>query len=224
MRADSTGTGIGTIVMPASTFLTRVDWTASTGTVKVYYNPTVFGTQDNFTTGNGRFVLASSSQITQYMLVNTPANLQAIGTNGTTLAQNYALGPADLNMTGFPFLPLGIIGGGFTGKFDGLGHTISNLTIALNDTTTQSTGMFSLIAAGGRQQPQLRERQCQRERGLRFEHQFAMGRRRRRLECRNHQQRHGDRDGQRLQYPRRHRRRAGRPERNARPGAVIPER
>src|SRR6185295_7394442 len=53
MRADSTGTGIGTIVMPASTFLTRVDWTNSTGTVKVYYNPAVFGTQDNFTTGNG---------------------------------------------------------------------------------------------------------------------------------------------------------------------------
>ena len=113
--------------------------------MKVYYNPTVFGTQDNFTTGNGRIVLASSSQITQYMLVNTPANLQAIGTNGTTLAQNYALGPADLNMTGFPFIPIGSIGGGFTGKFDGLGNTISNLTIALNDTTTQSIGMFSLI-------------------------------------------------------------------------------
>jgi filamentous hemagglutinin family protein len=151
LRADSTGKGSGTLLMPFATFNTRVDWTASTGTVKVYYNPAVFGTQDNFTTppAAGRIVLASFSQLTQYMLVNTPAQLQAIGTNGTTLAQNYALGPADLNMTGFPFIPIGNIGGSFTGKFDGLGNTISNLTIALNNPTTQSTGMFSFIGSTG---------------------------------------------------------------------------
>jgi len=151
LRADSTGKGSGTLLMPASTFPTRVDWTASTGTVKVYYNPAVFGTQDNFTTppAAGRIVLASFSQLTQYMLVNTPANLQFIGTNGTTVAQNYALGPANLNMTGFPFIPIGSISGAFTGKFDGLGNTISNLTIALNNPTTQSIGMFSFVGPNG---------------------------------------------------------------------------
>ena len=71
LRADNSGTGTGTIVMPASTFQNRVNWTASTGTVAVYYNPATFGTQNNFTTGNGRFSLASPSQLTAYMLVNS---------------------------------------------------------------------------------------------------------------------------------------------------------
>jgi filamentous hemagglutinin family protein len=151
MQADVTGTGTGTIIMPGGTQSVRVDWTGSTGTVTNYYNPTVFGTQNDFTVGNGRFSLASPNQLTQYMLVNTPANLQAIGTNATTLAQNYALGPANLNMTGFPFLPIGYSGFQFTGRFDGLGHTISNLTIAPVAPAAfgVSIGLFSSIGATG---------------------------------------------------------------------------
>jgi filamentous hemagglutinin family protein len=150
MRADNTGTGTGTIVMNPSTTVNRVDWTASTGKVTVFYNDPNYASPRDFTGAlvNGRFALASPSQLTAYMLVNTPTQLQSIGTNATTLAGNYALGPADLNMSGFPFVPIGSISGAFTGKFDGLGNTISKLTIALNDPTTQSIGMFSVIGAG----------------------------------------------------------------------------
>ena len=82
MRADSTGTGVGTIVMPAGTTSHRVNWTGSTGTITVYYNPSVFGTPNNFTTGNGfHRISASPGQLTAYMLVNTATNLQNISTN-----------------------------------------------------------------------------------------------------------------------------------------------
>src|SRR5712691_3970888 len=77
LRADSNGTGSGTIVMPAGTFPTRVDWTGSSGNVSVFYNPTSFPIQDNLTTGNGRILGNSPGQITQYMLVNNVASLQA---------------------------------------------------------------------------------------------------------------------------------------------------
>ena len=151
MRADSTGTGVGTIVMPPGTTSQRVNWTGSTGTVTVYYNPTVFGTQDNFTTGNGFINLASPSQLTQYMLVNTATNLQNISTN---LAGTYALGK-DINAISIPnFAPLGNISPTqFTGILDGTNlaggrYTISNLTIAPTSGTT-NVGLFGVIAATG---------------------------------------------------------------------------
>ena len=150
MRADSTGTGTGTLVMGPITNPTRINWSNSTGTITLYYNPTGFGTQDNFTTGS-RVIVGPSSTLTQYMLVNTPANLQAIGASVSTLGQNYAVGPANLNMTGFPFLPIGAAGAPFTGRFDGLGNTISNLTIAPTAPSAfgVSIGMFGTIGATG---------------------------------------------------------------------------
>ena len=150
MRADSTGTGVGTLVMGPITNPTRINWGNSTGTITLTYNPTAFGTQDNFTTGSG-VIVGPSSTLTQYMLVNTPANLQAIGTNATTLGGNYALGPTNLDMTAFPFLPIGGPGGPFTGRFDGLGNTISNLTIApvAPSAFGISVGMFGTIGATG---------------------------------------------------------------------------
>jgi filamentous hemagglutinin family protein len=150
MKADGTGTGFGTMDMIPITNPTRINWTNSTGTVSIYYNPTAFGTQDNFSSGN-RIILASPSQLTQYMLVNNVTNLQAIGTNTTTLAQNYALGPVNLDLTSIPFTPIGYSSFLFTGKFDGLGHTISNLTIAPTTPAAfgVSIGLFSAIGATG---------------------------------------------------------------------------
>jgi filamentous hemagglutinin family protein len=148
MHADSTGTGFGTIVMPAGTTSQRINWTGSTGTVTVYYNPTVFGTQDNFTVGNGHIGLATPSQLTQYMLVNTETKLQNMGVN---LAGNYALSK-DINAGSIPnFVPIGNTSPNFTGIFDGQNHTISNLHIApVNPVNFGiSVGMFSTIGATG---------------------------------------------------------------------------
>ncbi|TMJ03978.1 MAG: filamentous hemagglutinin N-terminal domain-containing protein [Alphaproteobacteria bacterium] len=147
MHADSTGTGSGTLVLTPFTNPVRINWTASTGTISLYYNPTVFGTQDTFTTGNGNIQVANASQLTQYMLVNTEVKLQAIGTNGTTLAQNYALGK-DINAGSIPnFTPMQT----YSGKFDGLGHTISNLTIApvAPSSVGIGVGLFAAIGATG---------------------------------------------------------------------------
>ena len=44
------GSGNGIVVMPFATFNNRVDWTASTGTVTVFYNPTSYTSPTNFTT------------------------------------------------------------------------------------------------------------------------------------------------------------------------------
>ncbi len=148
MRADRTGTGIGTILIPNITFPTRINWTNSTGTVSIYYNPTAFGTQDNFSSLN-RIQLATPSQLTQYMLVNNQTNLQLIGSSVSFLSQNYALGPTTLNLVG-TFAPIGDPGSPFTGRFDGLSHTISNLTIAPGQPGhRRSVGMFGAIGATG---------------------------------------------------------------------------
>jgi mucin-19 len=150
MRADNTGIGTGTVFLDANTFSNRIDWSSSTGKVSVYYNPAVFGTQDNFTTGNGRIALASTGQITQYMLVNDKAHLQNIATN---LAGTYALG-RDIDASGAPINPLGNISPvRFTGildgaKLDGTRYTISNLTVAPHTGTT-NVGLFGVIGAGG---------------------------------------------------------------------------
>jgi filamentous hemagglutinin family protein len=149
LHADSTGKGSGTILMSLSTFNNRVDWTASTGNIAVYYNPSSYTSPTNFTTpsSTGRFTLASPSQLTAYMLVNDARNLRDIDTN---LAGNYALGRNITDFTSFPnFAPIGDISHPFTGKFDGLGNTISNLTIAPNNATLQSIGLFSFIGSTG---------------------------------------------------------------------------
>jgi len=147
MRADSTGTGFGTINFTQNTMGSRVDWTNSTGKVDFYYNPASFPIPTDFTpTGQGGgtrgVTFASASQFTAYMLVNTPSNLQDISQN---LSGNYALG-RDIDLVSVEsFAPLGQ----FAGVFDGLGHTIDNLTLAPNDPTTRNIGLFSTIEASG---------------------------------------------------------------------------
>lgn len=81
---------------------------------------------------------------------STGTDLQGI--NGA-LGVNYVLG-ADIDASatsgwnsGAGFAPIGNATTSFTGKFDGLGHTISNLTI--NRPTTDSVGLFGAIGAEG---------------------------------------------------------------------------
>ena len=153
IRADSSGTGTGTINLASGTDSGRINWGGSTGTVTFYYNPTTFGTQNNFTTGNGRVVTNGltpvPNQFTAYMLVNNSADLTLIGTNASTLGEKYALG-RDIDATNFPSTtPLG----NFTGVLDGFGgigpnRTISNLTLAPTSGGISNIGLFSTTAIG----------------------------------------------------------------------------
>ena len=152
MRADSTGTGTGTLVMGPITNPTRINWGSSTGAITLYYNPTAFGTQDTFTSG-GRIIVGPSSTLTQYMLVNSKTDLINIATN---LAGTYALGK-NIDASGAAMAPLGNISPTqFTGILDGYGgiggagnfRTISNMTIAPTSGTT-NVGLFGVIGATG---------------------------------------------------------------------------
>src|SRR5262249_18680423 len=147
LRADNTGTGQGTVVFDSGG---HVDYTHSTGTVSIFYNPS--GSQaskyQNPTNyfcppcpgGGGVFVNPNQpSQLTAYMLVNTVSDLDAVRTN---TAGTYALGTKiTLDPTQL-FTPIQ----NFTGLLDGQGQTIANLTIA---STTQNIGLFGTIASTG---------------------------------------------------------------------------
>ncbi len=83
---------------------------------------------------------------TPYTLISTPAELQAVATNVTG---HYAVAN-DLDMTGFAFTPIGtdqtfFTGyiGAFSGVFEGLGHSIANLTI--NQPTSSYAGLFGYL-------------------------------------------------------------------------------
>ena len=167
LRADSTGTGTGTVKFASYPYSTpgHVDFSGSTGTVSVFYNPaqplegppgqskyqnpTDFSCPSPCSTGAAGGVLLNPnqpSQLTAYMLVNTAADLNAVRTNqggAYALALNR---PTPLDAGSIPnFAPIP----DFTGVFDGQGQTIANLTIAPNNSTTHDVGLFGVIGASG---------------------------------------------------------------------------
>jgi filamentous hemagglutinin family protein len=145
LRADNTGRGQGTIVFEPGG---HVDFTQSTGTVSLLYNPSGFQTTkyQNPTNyfcppceGGGGVFAREPSQLTAYMLVNTTGDLDAVRTNPSG---TYALGTKITFEPNQTFTPIAT----FSGLFDGQGQTISNLTIA---STTQNIGLFGTIASAG---------------------------------------------------------------------------
>src|SRR6516164_8968110 len=147
LRADNTGTGQGTVVFDSGG---HVDYTHSTGTVSIFYNPS--GSQaskyQNSTNyfcppcpgGGGVFVNVNQpSQLTAYMLVNTVSDLDAVRTN---TAGTYSLGTKITFNPDQTFTPIP----NFAGLFDGQGQTIANLTIA---STAQNVGLFGTIGSSG---------------------------------------------------------------------------
>src|SRR6516225_4030593 len=145
LRADNTGTGQGTVVFDSGG---HVDYTHSTGTVSIFYNPggsqtTKYQNPTNYfcppCPGGGGVFVQQSSQLTAYMLVNTAGDLDAVRTNQSG---TYALGTNITLDPNQPFTPIP----NFTGLFDGQGQTIANLTIA---STTQNIGLFGTIASAG---------------------------------------------------------------------------
>src|SRR5262244_3474436 len=145
LRADNTGTGQGTVVFDSGG---HVDYTHSTGTVSIFYNPggsqtTKYQNPTNYfcppCPGGGGVFVQQSSQLTAYMLVNTAGDLDAVRTNQSG---TYALGTNITLNPNQPFTPIP----NFAGLFDGQGQTIANLTIA---STTQNIGLFGSIASAG---------------------------------------------------------------------------
>jgi filamentous hemagglutinin family protein len=83
---------------------------------------------------------------TPYILISTPAELQAVANNVTG---HYAVAN-DLDMSGVTFTPIGtdqtfFTGyiGAFSGVFEGLGHSIAHLTI--NQPTSAYAGLFGYL-------------------------------------------------------------------------------
>src|SRR5262249_5527794 len=148
LRADSTGRGTGTVNFATYPFATagRVDYTGSTGTISIYYNPTQpeignkYNNPTNFACSgscpSGGVLLNPSqqSQLAPYMLVNSASDLQLVSGN---LAGRYALGRS-FSASGFTGYAPGTT---FTGVLDGNGgltdpsisdknYIISNLNLS----------------------------------------------------------------------------------------------
>ena len=124
------------------------------GTVKVGMNADGFTGRVDFPARSGAtFLSINALPITVIDTLGAPGSitgtdLQGINGSAANLAKNYALG-ADIPAAatsgwnaGAGFLPIGV----FTGTFDGLGHTVTGLTI--NRTGTANVGLFGQVAAG----------------------------------------------------------------------------
>jgi filamentous hemagglutinin family protein len=144
MRADSTAIDNGGSVVNNGT----VDWSKSTGIVSTYYDKNgsnTPGVQLGNTAWRAPQYSGLATQLTAYQLVNTPDEMDAIGTTG-----NYALG-ADIVL---PYWAFDHVDGVFTGQFDGMGHTLSNV-VDISDaffTTIGQTGVIRNLNITGAQE------------------------------------------------------------------------
>lgn len=131
LRADNTGDGSGAVALNG-----QINFAGSTGHVTIFYNPAGgYSAPVDYAAGIA-VNPGVTSQATAYMLVNSLANLQALGTNQTGI---YALGRA-INAAGANFTP---IAAGFAGTLYGQGLTISGLTV----NGTGAVGLFSSLAS-----------------------------------------------------------------------------
>ncbi|MBX9847519.1 MAG: S8 family serine peptidase [Xanthobacteraceae bacterium] len=136
--ADSTGTGVGTVIFgPGAVITTR-------GEVNIAFNPTGPGPKYSAPIENYSLnvnLIGIGAKLHQYMKVNTPSDVQAMTNN---LSADYLLGrDIDMGSFGSGFVPIGN-GSAYTGSFEGLGNTISNLTITSN---LANVGLFSQLSS-----------------------------------------------------------------------------
>jgi filamentous hemagglutinin family protein len=125
LRADASGIDNGGSVINNGT----IDWSKSTGIVSALYDMNGSyspGTLVANPVWSAPLYNGLVTQITGYQLVNSVTDLQNIQNN---LAGNYALGK-DIDGSNFAFVTLGVppfFPVMFTGQFDGMWHTISNV-------------------------------------------------------------------------------------------------
>tara|TARA_R110001606_G_scaffold108853_1_gene234092 strand:- start:560 stop:5311 length:4752 start_codon:yes stop_codon:yes gene_type:complete len=112
--------------------------TTDGGTADYHINaPINLQSGNNFTTQKG-----STGSVISYTVVNDAAALQAMNSD---LAVNYAVG-SNIDLSSISnWQPVGE-SDRFTGTFNGLGHTLSNLTI--NRSSTDFVGLFGATASG----------------------------------------------------------------------------
>ena len=113
------GTGTVNMAMGATDFTGRIDF-SGTGALKINNNP--------------------------YSVIQDAAGLQGINTTG--LAGYYALG-SDVGLSGIAnFVPVGTASSLFTGRFNGLGHRVTDLNI--NQSSSSSfVGLFAHVSSSG---------------------------------------------------------------------------
>ena len=151
VRADSSGTGVGTIGFGGSGLI------STSGPVALYFNPTVnsVGSLVNTTSytnpiENFSTKVIGGAALTQYMLVNSVFDLQNIQNN---LSGNYALGrdidaSATVNWnSGNGFQPIGELLARFEGRLFGQGKTIDGLII--NRPSGVGIGLFGAVGSSG---------------------------------------------------------------------------
>jgi filamentous hemagglutinin family protein len=127
LRADASGIDNGGSVINNGT----IDWSKSTGIVSMLYDMNGSyspGTLVGNPAWSAPLYSGLVTQITGYQLVNSVTDLQNIANN---LAGNYALGK-DIDGSNFAFVTLAdstvpLVPVAFTGQFDGMWHTISNV-------------------------------------------------------------------------------------------------
>ncbi|OJB18333.1 filamentous hemagglutinin [Burkholderia ubonensis] len=138
LRADATAIDNGGSVINNGT----VDWSKSTGIVSALYDMNGRyspGTLIGNAAWSAPLYSGLVTQITGYQLVNSVADLQNIAND---LAGNCALGK-DIDASNFAFATLGYASGTpFTGQFDGMWHTIRNIS-------PSSDAVFGDIGATG---------------------------------------------------------------------------
>ncbi|MGF6921897.1 filamentous hemagglutinin N-terminal domain-containing protein [Paraburkholderia sp. 40] len=126
LRADASGIDNGGSVINNGT----IDWSKSTGVVSALYDMNGSyspGTLVANPVWSAPLYSGLVTQITGYQLVNSVTDLQNVANN---MAGNYALGK-DIDGSNFAFVTLGVpppeVPIMFTGQFDGMWHTISNV-------------------------------------------------------------------------------------------------
>jgi filamentous hemagglutinin family protein len=161
LRADNSGLGTGTVNFltrrgedeEGPTITGRVDFSYSTGSVSIYYNPTTAlcdcTSKYQSPTDFSPYVSAGSGQLTSYMLVNNADDLAQIGLNSFSLNGRYALG-RDINASTFKGFSSGTTFNGLLDGNGGLGVTssINNLTLSSSQ-SQNSYGLFPFIGSSG---------------------------------------------------------------------------
>ena len=142
LHADNEATGTGTVNFNSTG---NLNFTGA-GNVDLFYHPAAYPTATNFTSK----VTMGSGTFTPYMTVDTATDLQNISNN---VAGKYALN-TDIDASSISnFVPIAHGASytnssqGFSGLFDGKGHTISNLT--MNNTTDSTAGLFAQTSSAG---------------------------------------------------------------------------
>jgi len=116
------------------------------GPVEIYYNPSNYSTPTAYTNAN-----SSAGSLAAYMLISSLNDLNYLSANQntTTLSNNYALNTNlsySTNNTS-SFTPLGNTTTNYTGYFNGLNHSISNLY--QNYTTGTDGGFIGFLGTSG---------------------------------------------------------------------------